>query len=115
MSAIAVDRPEGTGWTGPSELQADTAAGAEMVAVATEHAARFVAGALVHDRDGTFATRTSTSWSHPASCRPRRPGSSAADPLAKAWRDVRAGGFMHPVGANRADTLLARTALGLTM
>ena len=56
MSAIAVDRPEGTGWTGPSELQADTAAGAEMVIVATEHAARFAAGALVHDRDGTFAT-----------------------------------------------------------
>jgi alkylation response protein AidB-like acyl-CoA dehydrogenase len=35
------------------------------------------------------------------------------DPLAKAWRDVRAGGFMHPIGANRADLHLARTALGL--
>jgi alkylation response protein AidB-like acyl-CoA dehydrogenase len=34
-------------------------------------------------------------------------------PLAKAWRDVRAGGFMHPVAANRAPDLLARTALGL--
>ncbi len=31
---------------------------------------------------------------------------------AKAWHDVRAGGFMHPVGANRAAGLLARTALG---
>lgn len=35
------------------------------------------------------------------------------DPLAKAWRDVRAGAFMHPLGANRADVFLARTALGL--
>ena len=42
-------------------------------------------------------------------------GYLARHPLSKAWRDVRAGGFMHPVGANRADTLLARTALGLTM
>ena len=42
-------------------------------------------------------------------------GYLARHPLAQAWRDVRVGGFMHPVGANRADTLLARTALGLTM
>ena len=42
-------------------------------------------------------------------------GYAAGHPLAKAWRDVRAGGFMHPVGANHADTVLARTALGLTM
>ena len=35
------------------------------------------------------------------------------DPLAKAWRDVRAGAFMHPLGANRVDAFLARTALGL--
>jgi alkylation response protein AidB-like acyl-CoA dehydrogenase len=41
------------------------------------------------------------------------PGYLAAHPLAKAWRDVRAGGFMHPLGANRTGTLLARTALGL--
>jgi alkylation response protein AidB-like acyl-CoA dehydrogenase len=34
-------------------------------------------------------------------------------PLSKAWRDVRACGFMHPVGANRAADLLARTALGV--
>ena len=40
-------------------------------------------------------------------------GYLAAHPLAKAWRDVRAGGFMHPVGANRAAGLLARTALGV--
>jgi alkylation response protein AidB-like acyl-CoA dehydrogenase len=40
-------------------------------------------------------------------------GYLAAHPLAKAWRDVRAGGFMHPIGANRAGVLLARTALGV--
>jgi alkylation response protein AidB-like acyl-CoA dehydrogenase len=42
-------------------------------------------------------------------------GYLASHPLAKAWRDVRAGGFMHPIGANRADALLARTALGLPL
>jgi alkylation response protein AidB-like acyl-CoA dehydrogenase len=41
------------------------------------------------------------------------PGYLASHPLAKAWRDVRAGGFMHPLGANRTGALLARTALGL--
>lgn len=40
-------------------------------------------------------------------------GYLASHPLAKAWRDVRAGGFMHPIGANRADEHLARAALGL--
>jgi alkylation response protein AidB-like acyl-CoA dehydrogenase len=40
-------------------------------------------------------------------------GYLAGHPLAKAWRDVRAGGFMHPLGANRAASLLARTALGV--
>jgi alkylation response protein AidB-like acyl-CoA dehydrogenase len=40
-------------------------------------------------------------------------GYLAGHPLAKAWRDVRAGGFMHPLGANRASSLLARTALEL--
>ena len=34
-------------------------------------------------------------------------------PLARAYRDVRAGGFMHPLGANRAYAFLARTTLGL--
>ena len=34
-------------------------------------------------------------------------------PLSKAWRDVRAGAFMHPLGANRVHDFLARTALGL--
>ena len=33
-------------------------------------------------------------------------------PLARAYRDVRAGGFMHPLGANRAYDLLADVALG---
>jgi alkylation response protein AidB-like acyl-CoA dehydrogenase len=40
-------------------------------------------------------------------------GYMAAHPLAKAWRDARAGAFMHPFGANRAFDLIARTALGL--
>jgi alkylation response protein AidB-like acyl-CoA dehydrogenase len=35
-------------------------------------------------------------------------------PLARAYRDVRAGGFMHPLGANRAYDLLADVALGRT-
>jgi len=34
-------------------------------------------------------------------------------PLARAYRDVRAGAFMHPLGANRVHGFLARTALGL--
>lgn len=37
----------------------------------------------------------------------------AGHPLAKAWRDVRAGPFMHPIGANRVGRLLARAELGL--
>ena len=40
-------------------------------------------------------------------------GFMAAHPLGKAWRDARAGAFMHPLGANRAYDYLARTALGL--
>ena len=33
-------------------------------------------------------------------------------PLARAYRDVRAGAFMHPLGANRAYEFLGRAALG---
>ena len=33
-------------------------------------------------------------------------------PLARAYRDVRAGAFMHPLGANRAYELLGEVALG---
>jgi alkylation response protein AidB-like acyl-CoA dehydrogenase len=40
-------------------------------------------------------------------------GYMASHPLAKAWRDARAGAFMHPLGANRAYDYLARTALGV--
>jgi alkylation response protein AidB-like acyl-CoA dehydrogenase len=35
-------------------------------------------------------------------------------PLARAYRDVRAGAFMHPLGANRAYDFLAEAALGRT-
>lgn len=40
-------------------------------------------------------------------------GYRAGDPLAKAWRDVRAGALMHPIGANRVGPFIARAALGL--
>jgi alkylation response protein AidB-like acyl-CoA dehydrogenase len=33
-------------------------------------------------------------------------------PLARAYRDVRAGAFMHPLGANRAYEFVARSVLG---
>ena len=33
-------------------------------------------------------------------------------PLSRAYRDVRAGSFMHPLGANRAYDLLGDVALG---
>jgi alkylation response protein AidB-like acyl-CoA dehydrogenase len=33
-------------------------------------------------------------------------------PLARAYRDVRAGAFMHPLGANRAFDLVGRVAVG---
>jgi hypothetical protein len=33
-------------------------------------------------------------------------------PLARAYRDVKAGTFMHPLGANRAYDHLAHVALG---
>jgi alkylation response protein AidB-like acyl-CoA dehydrogenase len=42
-------------------------------------------------------------------------GYMARHPLAKAWRDARAGAFMHPFGANRAFDLIARTTLGFPM
>jgi alkylation response protein AidB-like acyl-CoA dehydrogenase len=39
-------------------------------------------------------------------------GYVASHPLARAYRDVRAGGFMHPLGANRAYRFLADVELG---
>ena len=33
-------------------------------------------------------------------------------PLARAYRDVKAGSFMHPLGANRAYDYLATSRLG---
>jgi alkylation response protein AidB-like acyl-CoA dehydrogenase len=36
----------------------------------------------------------------------------AGHPIARAYRDVRAGAFMHPLGANRAYELLSQVALG---
>jgi alkylation response protein AidB-like acyl-CoA dehydrogenase len=35
-----------------------------------------------------------------------------ASPLARAYRDVKAGSFMHPLGANRAYDYLGHVALG---
>ena len=40
-------------------------------------------------------------------------GYMAAHPLSRAYRDVRAGAFMHPLGANRAYELIGEVALGL--
>ena len=71
----------GTGWTGPSELQADTAAGAEMVAVATGTPPGSPPARWSTTATAPSPPSTSTSWSHPASCRPPRPGSSAAGGL----------------------------------
>jgi alkylation response protein AidB-like acyl-CoA dehydrogenase len=39
-------------------------------------------------------------------------GYMSGHPLARAYRDVRAGAFMHPLGANRAFDLVGRVALG---
>ena len=39
-------------------------------------------------------------------------GYLSGSPLARAYRDVRAGGFMHPLGANRAYEFLGDVALG---
>jgi len=39
-------------------------------------------------------------------------GYRSAHPLARAYRDVRAGAFMHPLGANRAYDFVGRVALG---
>jgi L-evernosamine nitrososynthase len=39
-------------------------------------------------------------------------GYRSSHPLARAYRDVRAGSFMHPLGANRAYELLGNLALG---
>jgi alkylation response protein AidB-like acyl-CoA dehydrogenase len=42
-------------------------------------------------------------------------GFRSGHPLARAYRDVRAGAFMHPLGANRVHDFLARTELGLPL
>jgi alkylation response protein AidB-like acyl-CoA dehydrogenase len=45
---------------------------------------------------------------------PSAPGAGYLNgsPLARAYRDVKAGAFMHPLGANRAYDYLGRVALG---
>jgi alkylation response protein AidB-like acyl-CoA dehydrogenase len=40
-------------------------------------------------------------------------GYMASHPLSRAYRDVRAGAFMHPLGANRAYELIGEVALGI--
>ena len=39
-------------------------------------------------------------------------GYLTGSPLSRAYRDVRAGGFMHPLGDNRAYEFLGQIALG---
>ena len=63
------------------------------------------------------AAKTFTNDAAPASSTARSPSSGGAGymsghPLARAYRDVRAGAFMHPLGANRAYDLVGRVALG---
>jgi alkylation response protein AidB-like acyl-CoA dehydrogenase len=41
-------------------------------------------------------------------------GYMAKHPLSRAYRDVRAGAFMHPLGANRAYEFIGQVALGIT-
>lgn len=41
-------------------------------------------------------------------------GYMSAHPLSRAYRDVRAGAFMHPLGANRAYEFIGEVVLGLT-
>ena len=40
-------------------------------------------------------------------------GYLATNPLSRAWRDVRAGAFMHPYGANRGYGIIAAVELGM--
>jgi alkylation response protein AidB-like acyl-CoA dehydrogenase len=39
-------------------------------------------------------------------------GYRGGNPIGRAYRDVKAGTFMHPLGANRAYDYLARVVLG---
>ena len=71
-------------------------------------------------RSSRKARRRRRSWSRPPTRIVDRAlalsggaGYLNGSPLARAYRDVRAGAFMHPLGANRAYGFLARTALGL--
>ena len=84
---------------------------AHLVAPATLDAAQSVYGEVQACK--AFLTSTGVHVVDRAMALSGGAGYLAKHPLSKAWRDVRAGGFMHPVGANRADILLAQTALGV--
>ena len=62
----------------------------------------------------TSATPVGSRPSASRNCRPSKGGAGyvGGSPLARAYRDVRAGSFMHPLGANRAYDYLGRVALG---
>jgi alkylation response protein AidB-like acyl-CoA dehydrogenase len=75
----------------PDELAALFAEGQAAKAFVNEAAARIVERALALSGGAGYV---------------------GGSPLARAYRDVRAGSFMHPLGANRAYDYLGRVALG---
>jgi len=60
-----------------------------------------------------FVNRTAVSLVDRAMAMSGGAGYLSKNPLSRAYRDVRAGAFMHPLGANRAYQLIGEVALGL--
>ena len=61
----------------------------------------------------TFVNQTATGIVDRALALSGGAGYLNGSPLARAYRDVRAGAFMHPLGANRAYDFVAQVELGL--
>lgn len=80
-------------------------------------------GALVQEASGVALARVQVAKAHLSEAATRvvdramaltgGAGFRDGHPLAKAYRDARAGAFMHPLGANRVYDHIARTTLGL--
>jgi len=102
------------------ELTARTEAGATLVALAESLADDFAERASCHDRDASCPFESIESLKrcgYFAAPVPTHLGGLGGylngSLLARAYRDVRAGAFMHPLGANRAYELIGQVALGL--